>query len=306
MRTHSTLLFLAFLAWTGNALYAVSPSGGVGKDVSSGIAAFSMLAFLVLHSRRLYAPGLILAFFIVTGVITWLVETWGMATGLPFGRYQYNEIMAPFLGSVPVSVLFAYAMVGYLAWSMARIYVGALTPIGRRADLLLTPILAALFMVIWDVSMDPLRASYEGRWTWLDGGVYFGVPALNFLGWFIVTWMFFQVFALISAGTPRTGGAQEDWAVPIMYAAFAGEYLLNPFLGSDPDRLIEINGHLGVLGDLYNSIALVCMFSMIPVAFGGLVILRFGTSKVFERRMLPSKSSTIRANSRRGGKGTGS
>ena len=48
---------------------------------------------------------------------------------------------------------------------------------------------AAALMVLWDLSLDPLRATVENRWIWISGGSYFGVPLGNFVGWFMVTWL---------------------------------------------------------------------------------------------------------------------
>ncbi|MCP5038348.1 MAG: carotenoid biosynthesis protein [Rhodobacteraceae bacterium] len=291
-----TLLALAAMAWVGNAIYGASALGGMAKELAPGIVAFSMIAFLILHSRRHYSPGWVVTFFAITGLVAWMAESVGISTGLPFGRYQYSTVMAPFLGQVPITVLFAYAVMGYLSWSLARIYISVLIPDNRTARRWLTPLFGAAFMVIWDLSMDPLRATFEGRWIWLEGGVYFGIPLLNFLGWFLVTWVIFQIFALLSEGKARAGKLQQDWAVPLMYAAFAGEYLLNPIFGAGSERLIAVNGQMVAAGDFYTSVASICLTSMIPAALGGLVLLRFGAGKPLAKRMAASKTPNFPGN----------
>jgi hypothetical protein len=35
-----------------------------------------------------------------------------------------------------------------------------------------------------------------GKWIWLNGGEYWGVPFTNFLGWFLTVYLIFQNFAL--------------------------------------------------------------------------------------------------------------
>ena len=269
---------LVALAWAANAGYASGESGGVLQHLASGCVAAAMIAFIVLHSRQHFSPRLTVAFIAVITSIAWLAESVGVATGLPFGRFQYGAVMAPFLGQVPIFVLLAYAIMGYLAYALALIYVGVLWPGRRKARLLLTPLLAAAFMVIWDLSMDPLRATLEGRWIWLDGGGFLGVPVSNFVGWFVVTWAFFQVFTLLAKDDLPVLNPQNDRATPLMYAAFAGEYLMNPLIASKQGS-VRVNGADMALGEFYTSVASVCLTSMIPVALGGMALLWVSENK---------------------------
>jgi len=279
-REHDSLLALAIVAWIGNAIYAAGEAGGAVKEVASGVVALAMLGFFILHGRRQYSPGTLVAFVAIICVIVWPAEEVGISTGLPFGHYHYSPDMAPFLGNVPVVVPIVYVITGYLAWSLARIYIHVLARGNRVTELLVTPVLAAFFMVVWDLSMDPLRATHEGRWTWLEGGDYLGIPVSNFVGWFVVTWACFQIFAVFENGKARDPSPHRDWAVPVMYAAFAGEYLLNPVLGTEMERMVMINEQMVVAQDLYIRVATVCLFSMIPVALGGYFLMRIGENEL--------------------------
>jgi putative membrane protein len=132
-------------------------------------------------------------------------------------------------------------------------------------------------MVVWDMSMDPLRATLEGRWVWLDGGVHFGVPLSNFFGWFGVTWLMFQCFALSlyrmdEEHLPAPINAPLFWVpVPIAYSAFAGEYLLNPFVDVRTAETILINGEIVRVHDMLSSIAGICAVTIIPLAMLGII-----------------------------------
>ena len=44
--------------------------------------------------------------------------------------------------------------------------------------------LAAGALTAWDVFLDP-RMARDGYWVWPQGGRYEGVPASNFVGWFV-------------------------------------------------------------------------------------------------------------------------
>jgi bisanhydrobacterioruberin hydratase len=48
-------------------------------------------------------------------------------------------------------------------------------------------------MVAIDLLIDPLAANSLGYWRWIETGAYYGVPARNFLGWFLVSFMIFGI-----------------------------------------------------------------------------------------------------------------
>jgi putative membrane protein len=60
--------------------------------------------------------------------------------------------------------------------------------------------LAAGALTAWDVFLDP-RMAREGYWSWPGGGRYEGIPASNFLGWFVTG---LGVFASGPCSTPTT------------------------------------------------------------------------------------------------------
>ena len=39
--------------------------------------------------------------------------------------------------------------------------------------------------------IDPLAGGVLGYWRWLENGMYYGIPAHNFLGWFVVSFVIF-------------------------------------------------------------------------------------------------------------------
>lgn len=51
-------------------------------------------------------------------------------------------------------------------------------------------------MVMWDLTIDPISSTLPGFWIWQTPGTYFGVPISNFFGWFMVVFIFFQIFAV--------------------------------------------------------------------------------------------------------------
>jgi len=286
MRHANWLIALPLIAWAGNALYALGEPQGWIKEYSPAVVASALIAYVFLHGRARYGGRALGRFVLIVFAIAWISETVSMITGFPFGNYHYTEIMAPYLWHVPVFVLPAYALMGYASWSLACLVLERRGAHVDRFALLGVPLLAATAMVVWDLSMDPLRATLEGRWVWLDGGAHLGIPISNYLGWFGVTWLMFQSFAAYLYLHPKRRFAKlvrsrTYWvSVPLAYSAFAGEYLLNPVVGSSQLELIRINQTLVPASSLYADVEGQCLFTMIPLAALGLVMaLRTPASK---------------------------
>ncbi len=131
--------------------------------LSTGLLAFGTL----LYALGSYARRAWLLFAVAVGFglsVEWL----GEASGVPFGRYRYSE-MGPSLLGVPLFVPLGW-------WAFTFIAIAVPT----RLKLWLAP----LALVAWDLGLDPLMV-HKGFWTFAAGGVYYGVPLSNFVGWYL-------------------------------------------------------------------------------------------------------------------------
>ena len=109
--------------------------------------------------------------------LAWLIEFTGSTTGIPFGAYHYTATLAPLLGGVPLVIPVAWLMMLPPAWAVASILTGhhhGWRFVG----------VSALAFTAWDLFLDPQMVGW-GYWVWDQPGQYFGVPVLNFVGWFI-------------------------------------------------------------------------------------------------------------------------
>jgi len=86
------------------------------------------------------------------------VEALGVATGVPFGSYDYSGGLGPTLAGVPLVIPLAWTWMAWPAW-LAAVRLTRSGP-GRIA-------LAGLGLASWDVLLDPQMVS-EGYWRWLD------------------------------------------------------------------------------------------------------------------------------------------
>lgn len=156
------------------------------------------------------------------GALGFAAELAGVATGRPFGRYHYSGQLGPRVGGVPLLAAAAWAMMARPAWVVA----GLLT---RRSTARIP--VAAGALTAWDVFLDP-RMAREGYWTWPEGGHYEGVPASNFLGWWLTGLGVFAVWSRLDGDDhPAVDG---DGALALYAWTWAGETFANALLWRRP------------------------------------------------------------------------
>jgi len=142
--------------------------------------------------------------------VAFLAEFSSTRTGIPFGLYHYTEATRGqelFLANVPFMDSLSFAFLAYAAFCLARLCLGR----SRGAAVVF---LSGLLMMLLDVVIDPLAVRGD-RWFlgqifyYPDGGVHFGVPLSNFLGWAVVGWVIIGGFAWLTgeARHPRGGAA---------------------------------------------------------------------------------------------------
>jgi uncharacterized membrane protein len=149
-------------------------------------------------------------------------ELAGVATGRPFGRYRYSGKLGPRVGGVPLLAAAAWAMMARPAWVTAGL-------LARRRAVRVP--LAAGALAAWDVFLDP-RMAREGYWTWPGGGRYEGVPASNFLGWWLTGLAVFAAWAALDGDGDRPG--EGDGALALYAWTWAGETIANAALWRRP------------------------------------------------------------------------
>lgn len=115
----------------------------------------------------------------IVAVLTWLAEFIGSSTGLPFGEYEYSNLLQPQVGHVPLLIPLAWFMMLVPSWAVAQI-------IGGRDHPVRFIVISAGAMTAWDLFLDPQMVAW-GFWTWTVDGAYFGIPLMNYFGWLLVS-----------------------------------------------------------------------------------------------------------------------
>lgn len=249
---------------------------GVSEDNSLAklgpiISVVVTMAFTVLHGTARYGWRDFAIFFAIAAVVSWTYETASILTGFPFGQYHYTERLGLKLWLVPVAIIPAYFGTAYLAWTIAQVLLGIYArPLTLRTSFLL-PIIAAFIMVMWDVCMDPYMATILGNWVWHGGGAFYGVPLVNFLGWYLCVYTFYQLFAfyLLKKQTrrpPSEIGGKSYWLQPaVIYATGVPFYVIKLLYASNKS-IQTADGKTWSASDIYASALLVTLVTMVFVA----------------------------------------
>ncbi|MGB6160464.1 MAG: carotenoid biosynthesis protein [Acidobacteriaceae bacterium] len=225
--------------------------------------------FAFIHGRRVYGLRGIVVFMVLCLGVSTFFESLGLWMGFPFGHYFFTGVMGPKVFSLPVLLALAYVGVGYVAWVVGSLMVGA--GMGSRAGWLVTPWVAAAVMTAWDLAMDPVWAHIDHAWVWEQGGGYFGVPFSNYFGWLLTTWVFYQAFALWVRGR-EVGTTTRAWsrlAVGMYGLVAAGNLLLvvpSAIPAGFPATITDAAGRRWLTSDVVGNCVVISIFVMGPFA----------------------------------------
>jgi carotene biosynthesis associated membrane protein len=207
-----TLLLTAAPAEAARALAWIARNLGLGLvDMVKG-STWVYMALMPVLTFVLYLPvlgwGRSVLFFLWASVIGATAELMGTQTGFPFGPYAYTDLLgAQIAGHVPWFIPPSWYAMALVSYDLARrLHLPAWGTIG----------VTAVFMMLWDVALDPAMTAgaHSGWpfWVYEGGGVYFGMPLMNWVGWLLTS-------AVIAWGFERLLGGMDhaaDWA-PALY-----------------------------------------------------------------------------------------
>ncbi|MFI5933353.1 carotenoid biosynthesis protein [Actinoplanes sp. NPDC051494] len=188
-------------------------SGGVRAAMTVTTVLLGYL-LSVAHAAWSRGPRAALALVATATVGGFAVEAIGVATGFPFGTYDYSGQLGPKLLGVPLIIPLAWTWMAWPAWLAAV----RLT----RAPALRVAV-AALGLAAWDLFLDPQMVA-EGYWLWHSPipalpGVP-GIPIGNYAGWLGFALV---LMTALRALTGPAGGTPGDRDAP-MFALWFWTY----------------------------------------------------------------------------------
>jgi putative membrane protein len=229
-------LAAAVLTVLANILWALA-SGGLRDALTIiGVMAFAVASGI--HAYVAFGRSFVIKFLTIALLATLVIEVLGVATGFPFGTYEYDpqRLGISVLG-VPLLIPFAWFMMLYPAWLVSR-------------DLFKSRFLAiptgALLMSTWDLYLDPQMVN-EGYWVWfVDGIATKDIPLTNFFGWFLSTAVIFTLLSF--ALKPSQSEVSNATPYALMLWVWLGSFLVNivpvsPFFNQPA---VAISGLIGM------------------------------------------------------------
>lgn len=157
-------------------VYAAAFSVLPRAQVLAAFAAFA--ALLTLRVGRAWVPAAAALY-----LASLCSELAGTTWGVPFGEYGYRSALGwMWLGRVPAVIPLSWFYMAVPSYALVRRLLrrGGGAP-GPAAEVLL----GAALLTAWDLALDPAMSAATSYWWWGERGVYYGMPLLNLLGWFV-------------------------------------------------------------------------------------------------------------------------
>lgn len=170
----------------------VTPLVGAALLVASALGALP--AWLSFHPALVLAGTLAMRLPLVAGVLplvdrragavlaglcgyTYAVEMVGVATGWPYGDFEYLVALGPMVAGVPLGLPVFFLPLVLNAYLLSLLLLGR-----AAADWRVRLPATVAVVVLVDLVLDP-GAVALGFWTYADAGPYYGVPLSNYAGW---------------------------------------------------------------------------------------------------------------------------
>ncbi|MET3682788.1 putative membrane protein [Alkalibacillus flavidus] len=111
------------------------------------------------------------------GLLTYTVEVIGVATGFPFGTYEYTDTLGFLVLGVPFTLGFAWIGVIYSSLFLST-----------SSNRVIRSLQIGFWVLVIDAILDP-AAIELGFWGWEHSGAYYGIPLTNFIAWFVLAFI---------------------------------------------------------------------------------------------------------------------
>ncbi|BCJ51088.1 membrane protein [Actinoplanes sp. NBRC 14428] len=194
-----------------------------GFTVTTVVLGYLLSVAHAWRSRGARAAGALVATATLGG---FAVEAVGVATGFPFGTYDYSGQLGPRLVGVPLIIPLAWTWMAWPAW-LAALRLARSRP-ARVA-------LAAAGLAAWDLFLDPQMVA-EGYWVWdsptpaLPGVP--GIPVGNYLGWLGFALLLMAVLAAAAGPAANRPGTADAPMITLWLWTYASSVLAHAvFLG---------------------------------------------------------------------------
>jgi uncharacterized membrane protein len=203
----ATSLALTVVTVLAQIAYPLAPDRQLARLSVVTVLAFA--AASVTHALAVRGVDWTLRLVAVVVPGAFLAEAVGIATGFPFGHYDYSRRLGPLVAGVPLLVPLAWLMMAYPCLLLGRLLTRRIDRSARAARVFAVGLLSGGTLAAWDVFLDPQMVA-AGNWTWRHPspglpGVH-GVPLTNLAGWLLAASL---LMALAHLLLPAGGDAES-------------------------------------------------------------------------------------------------
>jgi len=130
---------------------------------------------------------------ILVFVLSMVIESFGVHTGLFFGDYTYKTDFGPKVIGVPITIGFAWVMV----IGTSHVLAAPIIKIVPKFKVFAYAIYGGLIATSLDLVLDPFAYVAKQYWVWNEPGLYYGIPFSNFYGWFLLSCLLHFIIYLL-------------------------------------------------------------------------------------------------------------
>lgn len=173
-------------------------------------------------------------------IISWLAlglfaltfEALAIKTGWPYGFFSYGDDLGLMVfNSVPIVIALAWPIIIYSAFVLTNNY-------KKSYGIIIT-----LFTVVFiDMAIDPASTAL-GFWNWENSNGFYGVPWVNFLGWFLSGFIGVLIVKLILQEFKIQKAMH--WSIIMFFGFFTGVNIASSlFIPAIFSTLVLLKAHL--------------------------------------------------------------
>ena len=139
-------------------------------------------------------------YFLVSVIISFIMEYGGTTYGIPFGKYSYSSLLGwKLFGQVPLLIP--------LSWFFMAIpcYLIADQILGEKKWFFARTFLGSFLLITWDLTLDPAMSHLTSFWVWEEpASQYLNMPVKNLMGWMLTGVLILGAFELKGLKMPSS------------------------------------------------------------------------------------------------------
>lgn len=147
-------------------------------------------------------------------ISTFLIEGLSAHFDIFFGNYDYTERFPPLLFGVPIGIGFAWLVMIMAGHALSRNF----------SSRYVRACVAALYVVALDLVLDPVAFVSKEYWIWQEESNYYGIPLSNFIGWFLVAFVWQLILSVFTTNLNRSLDKQIKyvfWTIVLLFITLA-------------------------------------------------------------------------------------